>query len=125
MRFYHAFKKEAHMERAGEQREDRTGNRTTGQAKWTFLVYMAGHNNFDGAALRDIAEIKAKADAVIAALKPGKGRTILCQGKIGREVRGTCGLSIYFPADRINSAYRTRDFNGDCKWIAFLEKFLS
>ncbi len=71
------------------------------------------------------AEIQAKADAVIAALKPGKGRAILCQGKIGREVRGTCGLSIYFPADRINPAYRTLDFCGDCKWIAFLEKYLS
>jgi hypothetical protein len=71
------------------------------------------------------AEIQAKADAVIAALKPGKGRAILCQGKIGREVRGTCGLSIYFPADRINPAYRTLDFCGDCKWITFLEKYLS
>ena len=26
-------------------------------AKWTFLVYMAGDNNLDGAALRDIAEM--------------------------------------------------------------------
>ena len=50
------------------------------------------------------AELQAKADNLIAALKPGKGRAILSQGKIGREVRGTCGLSIYFPGDRINSA---------------------
>jgi hypothetical protein len=71
------------------------------------------------------AEVQAKADAAIAALKPGKGRAILCQGKIGREVRGTCGMSIYFPADRINPAYRTLDFCGDCKWIAFLERYLS
>ncbi|MFH1735124.1 MAG: clostripain-related cysteine peptidase, partial [bacterium] len=28
-----------------------------GQAKWTFMVYMAGDNNLDGAALRDIAEM--------------------------------------------------------------------
>jgi hypothetical protein len=28
-----------------------------GQVKWTFLVYMAGDNNLDGAALRDIAEM--------------------------------------------------------------------
>jgi len=71
------------------------------------------------------AELQAKADDLIAALKPGKGRTILSQGKIGREVRGTCGLSIYFPGDRINSAYRNLDFSGDCKWIAFLERYLS
>ena len=59
------------------------------------------------------------------ALKPGKGRAILCQGKIGQEVRGTGGLSIYFPADRINPAYRSLDFCGDCKWITFLEKYLA
>jgi hypothetical protein len=28
-----------------------------GQAKWTFMVYMAGDNNLDGAALRDIDEM--------------------------------------------------------------------
>ncbi len=69
--------------------------------------------------------IQAKLDDLIAALKPGKGRPILSQGKIGPEVRGTCGLSIYFPADRINPAYRTLDFCGSCKWIRFLERFLS
>ncbi len=71
------------------------------------------------------ADLRAKADDLIAALKAGKGRPILLQGKIGRQVRGTCGLSIYFPADRINPAYRTLDFCGDCKWVAFLERFLS
>ena len=71
------------------------------------------------------AELQATADDLIAALKPGKGRTILSQGKIGREVRGTCGLSIYFPGDRINTAYRNLDFSGDCKWIAFLERYRS
>ena len=71
------------------------------------------------------AELRAKADDLIAALKPGKGRTILGQGKIGREVRGTCGLSIYFPGDSINTAYRDLDFSGDCKWIAFLERYRS
>lgn len=30
---------------------------TSGQAKWTVMVYMAGDNNLDGAALRDIAEM--------------------------------------------------------------------
>jgi len=34
-----------------------TGNRAAGQAKWTFMVYMAGDNNLDGAALRDIEEM--------------------------------------------------------------------
>jgi hypothetical protein len=71
------------------------------------------------------ADLRAKADDVITALKAGKGMAILLQGKIGKEVRGTCGLSIYFPADRINPAYRTLDFCGDCKWVRFLERFLS
>ena len=71
------------------------------------------------------AELQAKANDLIAVLKPGKGRAILRQGKIGREVRGTCGLSIYFPSDRINSAYRNLDFSGDCKWITLLERYLS
>jgi hypothetical protein len=71
------------------------------------------------------AELRATADDLIAGLKPGKGRTILSQGKIGREVRRTCGLSIYFPGDRINTAYRNLDFSGDCKWIAFLERYRS
>jgi hypothetical protein len=71
------------------------------------------------------AELQTKVVDLIAALKAGKGRAILCQGKIGREVRGTGGLSIYFPADRINPAYRALDFCGDCKWVRFLERFLS
>lgn len=45
------------MERAGEDKGGRAGSRTTSQAKWTFMVYMAGDNNLDGAALRDIAEM--------------------------------------------------------------------
>jgi len=69
-------------------------------------------------------DLLAKADALIAALKPGKGRTILSQGKIGGEVRGTGGLSIYFPADRINPAYRALDFCADCRWPVFLERVL-
>jgi hypothetical protein len=28
------------------------GSRAIGQAKWTFMVYMAGDNNLDGAARR-------------------------------------------------------------------------
>ena len=45
------------MEKAGKDRGGRADQQTTGQAKWTFLVYMAGDNNLDGAALRDIAEM--------------------------------------------------------------------
>jgi len=69
-------------------------------------------------------ELRAKAEVLIAALKPGKGRPILSQGKMGREVRGTGGMSIYFPADRINPAYRGLDFCADCRWPAFLEGYL-
>jgi hypothetical protein len=76
-------KKEAHMEKArndrgngvgklagGDMASESQGNRAvvggannkvasqaTGRAKWFFLVYMAGDNNLDGAALRDIAEM--------------------------------------------------------------------
>jgi hypothetical protein len=66
----------------------------------------------------------AAAEALIAALKPGKDRLILSQGKIGIEVRGTGGLSIYFPADQINPAYRALDFCADCRWPTFLERYL-
>ena len=69
-------------------------------------------------------DLRAKAEPLIAALKPGKGRLILSQGKIGREVRGTGGLSIYFPGDRINPAYEALDFCADCGWHAFLERYL-
>jgi hypothetical protein len=69
-------------------------------------------------------DLQAMADLLVAALKPGKERLILSQGKIGREVRGTGGLSIYFPADRINPAYRGLDFCADCRWPAFLERYL-
>jgi hypothetical protein len=69
-------------------------------------------------------DLRAKAEALIAALKPGKGRAILRQGKIGQEVRGTGGLSIYFPGDRINPAYRALDFCAGCRWLTFLERFL-
>jgi len=69
--------------------------------------------------------LHSKADALIAALKPGKSRAILCQGKIGPEVRGAGGLSIYFPGDRINPAYRALDFCADGRWLAFLERFLA
>jgi hypothetical protein len=45
------------MEKSGNDAGSVAGNRATVQAKWTFMVYMAGDNNLDGAALRDIAEM--------------------------------------------------------------------
>jgi len=69
-------------------------------------------------------DIRTKADALLAALKPGKGHPVLSQGKRGPEVRGTGGLSIYFPADRINPAYRGLDFCADSRWLTFLEGYL-
>jgi hypothetical protein len=71
------------------------------------------------------ADIRAKADDLLAALKAGNGKTILGQGKIGREVYGTCGLSIYFPGYKINTAYQHLDFTTACKWAAFLERYLA
>jgi len=71
------------------------------------------------------ADIQVKAADLLAALKPGKGKAILNQGKIGREVSGCCGLSIYFPAYRINSAYQHLDFATDCKWFDFLKRCLA
>ncbi|MDA8126538.1 MAG: clostripain-related cysteine peptidase [Deltaproteobacteria bacterium] len=69
-------------------------------------------------------DLRATAEALLTALKPGKGRLILSQGKIGLAVRGTGGLSIYFPGDRINPAYRDLDFCDDCRWPKFLERYL-
>ncbi|MHB9097486.1 MAG: hypothetical protein ACYC5X_06660 [Syntrophales bacterium] len=45
------------MESQGKDRSGRADRQTSGQTKWTFLVYMAGDNNPGGAALRDIAEM--------------------------------------------------------------------
>ena len=70
-------------------------------------------------------DIKARAEDLLAAIKTGKDKPILCKGKLGKEVNGTCGLSIYFPEDRINPAYKSLDFAKDCKWNAFLEAYLS
>jgi len=68
--------------------------------------------------------IREKAEALLAALRTGRTKPLLCQGKLGREVAGTKGLSIYFPADSINPAYRGLDFANDCRWAVFLERVL-
>ncbi len=73
---------------------------------------------------KDRSQISVKADALIAALKTGITKSILCQGKLGKEVAGTKGISIYFPADYINPAYRRLDFAIDAQWAVFLERYL-
>ena len=77
------------MERAGKDRCGSATQRITAQAKWTFMVYMAGDNNLDGAALRDIAEMASM--FVNSAPAPGStdGKD---RGSIGRWRR------ISFPA---------------------------
>jgi len=73
---------------------------------------------------KDRGQIREKADALIAALKTGKTKSILSYGKLGAEVAGTKGLSIYFPAEYINPAYRHLDFAIDAQWAIFLERYL-
>ena len=73
---------------------------------------------------KDGGRIREKAEALLAALRIGKTKSLLCQGKLGREVAGTKGLSIYFPADSINPADRGLDFANDCRWADFLERVL-
>jgi len=73
---------------------------------------------------KDRDRIREKADALIAALKIGITKAIICQGKLGAEVAGTKGLSIYFPAEYINPAYRRLDFAIDAQWTVFLERYL-
>jgi hypothetical protein len=46
-------KNEAPMEQSGTDVGSVRAHRITSQAKWTFLVYMAGANNLDGAALSE------------------------------------------------------------------------
>lgn len=52
------------MEKAGENRGGKADQRSTGQAQWTFMVYMAGDNNLDGA-------ITTPAPAFIRSALPG------------------------------------------------------
>jgi hypothetical protein len=61
------------MEKSGTDMGSMTGNRAAVQAKWTFMVYMAGDNNLDGAALQDIAEM-AQAGSTKEVNIPGPAR---------------------------------------------------
>jgi hypothetical protein len=73
---------------------------------------------------KDQDRIREKADILIAALKTGRTKSILSYGKLGKEVAGTKGLSIYFPAEYINPTYRRLDFAIDAQWAVFLERYL-
>ena len=69
--------------------------------------------------------IKDKAGDLLMALKPGSKRAIIYQRRLGRRLRHTHGMSIYFPSSEINPKYRELDFYRDCKWGEVIEKFLA
>jgi len=62
---------------------------------------------------------------LLRALKPGSKRAIIYQRGLGRRLKHTHGMSIYFPSSEINPKYRELDFYRDCKWGEFVEKFLA
>ena len=68
--------------------------------------------------------VKKAASALIGALRPGRGRAILCRGHSGEKVQNTHGMSIYFPSSWVNPAYTELDFYKDCAWGKFLEAYL-
>jgi len=110
---------------------DLPGNRNLIRSAWKQSSKFFGDNYIDLYAFarrlssKDRGAIREKANALIAALRTGKAKAILCHGKSGSEVSGTKGLSIYFPADSMNLAYRRLDFANDCPWAFFLERYLS
>ncbi|MBW2139362.1 MAG: hypothetical protein JRH06_17680 [Deltaproteobacteria bacterium] len=69
--------------------------------------------------------IKEKAYELIRSLRPGRKKAILYQRHLGRRMRHTHGMSIYFPKKHINPRYRELDFYQDCHWGEFLEKYLN
>lgn len=69
--------------------------------------------------------IKDKAGDLLMALKPGSKRAIIYQRRLGRRLKHTHGMSIYFPSSEINPKYRELDFYRDCKWGELIEKFLA
>ena len=72
-------------------------------------------------------DLNARVNALLNSLKVNKGKgTIITAGYQGSSMKRTGGMSIYFPADHINSAYKYLDFNnGNGSWLEFLKKFLS
>jgi len=68
--------------------------------------------------------IHARAGELLKGLKPGNQRVILYRRHLGKRLRYTHGMSIYFPAGKINPRYRDLDFFRDCRWGEFLGKYL-
>jgi hypothetical protein len=72
-------------------------------------------------------DLNARVNALLNSLKVGQGkRTVIAAAYQGSSMKRTGGMSIYFPADHINSAYKYLDFNSaEGSWLQFLKKFLS
>jgi len=117
---------------AAELLADLDGNRKLIQWAWERAPKFYDDNYLDIYAFarklrsksKDRNRIREKADTLLAVLKTGKAKAILCQSRLGKEVAGTKGLSIYFPPEYINSAYRRLDFAIDAQWAVFLERYL-
>ncbi|MBW1928873.1 MAG: hypothetical protein JRH08_08180 [Deltaproteobacteria bacterium] len=69
--------------------------------------------------------IKEKAGELLRSLRPGRKKAIIYERHLGRRMRHTHGMSIYFPKNHINSKYWDLDFYKDCRWGEFIEKFLT
>lgn len=72
------------------------------------------------------AELNALIKALLGSLKAGKGKPVIAASYKGSSMKRTGGMSVYFPADRINNAYKHLDFNrNNGSWLEFLKKYLS
>ena len=69
--------------------------------------------------------IKEKAGELLRSLRPGRKKAIIYERHLGRRMRHTHGISIYFPKNHINPEYRELDFYKDCCWGEFLEKYIN
>ena len=70
-------------------------------------------------------EIKKAADELLRALRPGRRRFVIYHKSLGRRMRHTKGVSVYFPKWWINPRYRELDFYKDCLWGRFIESYLN
>ena len=72
-------------------------------------------------------DLNARVNALLNSLKVGKEKgAVIAAGYQGSSMKSTGGMSICFPADHINSAYKYLDFNSaEGSWLEFLKKFLS
>lgn len=68
--------------------------------------------------------IKKEAARLIRELKRGRRKAILHQAHLGKKVKDTHGMSVYFPSAWINPKYRELDFYKDCRWGKFLDRYL-